>query len=51
MNEFGRRGIPFSVADEAYCQAGDFINSMHGNAVPVEKIVNEVMLRYPELFE
>lgn len=50
MNEFGRRGVPFQVADEAYAKAGDFINTMHANGQTVDSIVDEVMRRYPELF-
>ena len=50
MNEFGRRGIPFEVADIAYAKTGDFINTMHANGESVEVIVDEVIRRYPELF-
>lgn len=50
MNEFGRRGVPFQVADEVYAKAGDFINSMHANGESVDTIVDEVMRRFPELF-
>jgi hypothetical protein len=50
MNEFERRGVSFSTADEVYFRLGDFINSMHANGASTDKIVDEVMERYPELF-
>jgi len=49
-NEFGRRGVSYEVADNAYTIAGDFINSLHANGKNIDEIVDEVMFRYPDLF-
>ena len=49
MAAFSRRGIPYSVADNAYFRAADFINSMAGDKT-ADEIVEEVLKRYPELF-
>lgn len=50
MQAFGRHGVPYHVANDAYSRAADFINSMNADGRPVDEIVVETMRRYPELF-
>jgi hypothetical protein len=50
MNEFGRRAILYEVADHFYTEARHLINTMHADGQTITSIVDEVTVRYPELF-
>lgn len=45
MNEFGRHGIPFEVADALFTKERDDINSMYHSGMPVDQIVNRYLKR------
>jgi len=43
MNEFGRRGIPFEIADNLFTRERDGINSLHRSGMPVDQIVDRYL--------
>lgn len=40
MNEFGRRGVPFAIADGIFTRSRDQINSLHHSGMPINQIVD-----------
>lgn len=49
MNELGRRGVPFDMADDIYFRQGDRINNLHHDGMPVDQIVDKLMGTQPSV--
>lgn len=51
MNEFGRRGVPFEIADSIFFQHRDDINNLHHSGMPIDQIVDRYAISEPPTAE
>jgi len=45
MNEFGRQGVPFEIADDIFFRERNEINNLHHSGMPMDQIVDRYLAR------